>query len=165
VRKRKKLLKKKVDLVGHKEFVSAMMRRCYYMCNPLGEDGILKCVPSWSSNVKCRGDALTRVLDRYPDYKSIITSSNYGAPDRPMNVLPIEAFINEFELVALRAINNGRSNFTRAIKRNFFQPGANASTRSIAPPPDCCIYGDFQLAKGCLKNEVNCEVRCDVGNL
>jgi hypothetical protein len=135
------------------------MRRCYYMCNPQGEDGILKCVPCWSNNPNCRGDALRRVLDRYPDYKAIIQVSNFGGPDRPKSVTPVEAFIEQFGLIAQRAINNGRSNFTRALKRNFFQPGMDAKSRHIAPDPHCIIFGDYQLAKGCLKNEPNQEVQ------
>jgi hypothetical protein len=163
MKKRKKDMARKVNLIGHGEFVQAMMRRCYYMCNPQGEDGILNCVPCWSNNVKCRGDALKRVLDRYPDYKANIIASNYGVADRPESTTAVEYFIEEFGILAARAINNGRSNFTRAIKRNFFQPGLDARTRHIPPGPHCIIYGTYQLAKGCMKNEPNQEVQCAYG--
>jgi hypothetical protein len=157
-RRRKKELMKKIGLIGHKEFICNSMRQCYYMCNPSGERGILKCVPNWSNNKGCPGDALNRVLDRYPDYLAIVVGMNFGGPDRPPNVSSRDAFVAHYGVTAQRSMNNGRSNFTRAIKRNFFQPGMDAKTRHVAPDPHCVIYGDYQLAKGCLKNEVNCEV-------
>jgi hypothetical protein len=122
------------------------------MCNPSGENGILKCVPSWSLNKQCQSNALDLVLERYPDFKANISILNYGK-DRPHGQTCLQAFVLDHSLMAQKAINQARTNLTRAIKRNFFNPGKNAATRHIAPEPHDLAWGPFQLAKGCLKNE------------
>jgi hypothetical protein len=160
-RKRKRTLQKKIELIGFKQFAEDSMRKCYYMCNPAGEDGILKCVPTWSTNSRCKRNCIEEVLERYPDFKSIVVASNFGGAKRKRDQSALQYFVDEYHLPALRAMNNCRANFTRAIKRNFFQP--NMDTNKVrdegGPNPHCLLWGDFQLAKGCLKNEPLTQVR------
>jgi len=157
-RARKRHLEKQMDMVGFDNFLRDAMRKCYYMCHPGGEDGISHTVPAWSQNGLCKGDALNRVLDHYPDFKAIVASSNFGKKYRTKDQSALQAFTAEYAKKALTAMNSARSNFTRAIKRNFFQPGMDDRHAKV-PDPNCTIYGEFQLAKGCLKNEQNVTVR------
>ena len=154
-RKRRKTLKGKMEQIGFKQFVADSMRKCYYMCNPAGEDGILKCVPVWSTNTRCKRNCIEQVMDRYPDFKAIVVASNYGGEKRRRDETALQYFVDEYHIDALRAMNNCRANFTRAIKRNFFQPtmDTNKVREAGGPNPHCLLWGDFQLAKGCLKNE------------
>ena len=154
-RKRRKTLHTKMEQVGFRTFTTDSMRKCYYMCNPAGEDGILKCVPTWSTNNRCKRNCIEQVMDRYPDFKAIVVASNYGGEKRRRDQTALQYFVDEYHIVALRAMNNCRANFTRAIKRNFFQPDMDTSkTREAGgPDPYSLLWGDFQIAKGCLKNE------------
>ena len=156
--KRKRELQNKIKTVGFDKFVQDSCRQTYYMCKPGGDNGILKCVPTWSIHKNCKHDALMKVLKYYPLMDSIISSSGCSVGNRPPGTSEREWFIENYAKMSHSAMNGARSNLTRAMKRNFFQPGMTAATRQQPPDPHCILWGPFQLAKGCLKNEQNVAV-------
>ena len=160
--KRKRDLHNQIKTIGFGKFVTDSCRKTYYMCTPGGDDGILQCVPTWSIHKNCKHDAIVKVLKYYPLMNTIISSASCNVEGKPPATTHRDWFIQNFTTLSLKAMNGARSNLTRAIKRNFFQPGMTAATRMNVPSPHCVVWGKYQLAKGCLKNEQNCEVRAFV---
>ena len=157
--KRKRDLHSHIKLIGFEKFVQDSCRKTYYMCTPGGQDGIKQCVPTWSIHKNCKQDALLKVLKYYPLMNTIVSTASCNVDGKPASMTNRDWFIENFTKLSHASMNGARSNLTRAIKRNFFQPGMTAATRQQAPNPHCGIWGKYQLAKGCLKNEQNCEVQ------